>query len=100
MASINLSNEHNMKVIITSGAYGFGHEWTLVAYGHNFFLGQDVKFCHRVLGMEPREVVRQIGSPNIEDPRVNKYLAKLIVNRLGVTRSNVKKIDRWSLCAS
>lgn len=101
MASINLSNErNNMKVIVTRGAYGFGHEWTLVAYGHNFFLGQDVKFCSRVLGMVPIDVVGRIGSPEIEEPTTNKRLARLIVNELGITRSNVKKLDRWSLCAS
>ena len=99
MASINLSNEHNMKVIITRGAYGFGHEWTLVAYGHNFFLGQDVKFCSRVLGMSPIEIVGRIGSPQIEEDDINKRLAQLICDELGVTKSNVKDIERWSLCA-
>ena len=88
-----------MKVIITSGAYGFGHEWMLVAYGHNFFLGQDVKFCSRVLGMSPVEIVGRIGSPCIEEDDVNKRLAQLICDELGVTKSNVKDIERWSLCA-
>lgn len=100
MASTNTSNEHNMKVIVTRGAYGFGHEWTLVAYGHKFYLGQDVKFCSRVLGMEPRAVVGIIGSPNIEEASTNKRLARLICERLGVARSNVKNLELWSLCAS
>jgi hypothetical protein len=100
MASTNTPNEHHMKIIVTRGAYGFGHEWTLVAYGHEFYLGQDVKFCSRVLGMSPIEVVGQIGSPNIENAITNKRLAKLICEHLVVTRSNVKNLEPWSLCAS
>lgn len=88
-----------MQVKISRGAYGFGHEWTLSAYGREFYLGQDVKFCSRVLGMAPIEVVGAIGSPDIEEPSVNKRLARLICERLGVARSNVKNLESWSLCA-
>ena len=86
-----------MKVIITRGSYGFGHEWTLEAYGKQYYLGQDVKFCSRVLGVSPRTVVTQIGSPEIEVPAVNNKLAKFICNELGITRST--KIQPWELCA-
>jgi len=86
-----------MKVIITRGSYGFGHEWTLEAYGKQYYLGQDVKFCSRVLGLEPSTIVSAIGSPEIEVPAVNNKLAKFICNELGVTRKT--NINAWDLCA-
>jgi len=86
-----------MKVIITRGSYGFGHEWTLEAYGKQYYLGQDVKFCSRVLEMEPSYIVKQIGSPEIEMPAVNNKLAKFICNELGITRKT--NINAWDLCA-
>lgn len=86
-----------MKVIITRGSYGFGHDWTLEAYGKSYYLGQDVKFCTRVLGMAPRDVVSVIGSPNIEQKSVNTKLARFICSTLGVTRST--KLNPWELCA-
>lgn len=86
-----------MKVTITRGSYGFGHEWTLEAYGKKYWLGQDVKFCSRVLGLAPSTVVTQIGSPEIAKPMVNRRLAKFICDELGITRST--KINPWDLCA-
>jgi hypothetical protein len=86
-----------MKVIITRGSYGFGHEWTLEAYGKKYYLGQDVKFCSRVLGVSPSTVVAHIGSPEIEVPAVNNRLAKFICNELGITRKT--NINAWDLCA-
>ena len=86
-----------MKVIITRGSYGFGHDWTLEAYGRRYYLGQDVKFCTRVLGMEPRQIVSVIGSPNIDQKSVNNKLARFICDTLGVTRST--KLNTWDLCA-
>jgi len=86
-----------MKVIITRGGYGFGHDWTLEAYGKQYYLGQDVKFCSRVLGLEPSTIVSEIGSPEIEVPAVNNRLAKFICNELGITRKT--NINAWDLCA-
>lgn len=86
-----------MRVIITRGSYGFGHEWTLEAYGKQYYLGQDVKFCSRVLGVSPSTIVSEIGSPEIEKPTVNKRLARFICEELNITRST--KIEPWALCA-
>jgi len=86
-----------MKVIITRGSYGFGHEWTLEVYGKQYYLGQDVKFCSRVLGVSPSTIVSAIGSPEIEVPAVNKRLARFICKELGVTRKT--NINPWELCA-
>ena len=86
-----------MKVRITRGSYGFGHDWTLEAYGKSYYLGQDVKFCTRVLGMEPSTLVSVIGSPNIEQKSVNTKLARFICASIGITRST--KLNKWELCA-
>ena len=70
-----------MKVNITR-QYGFAHYWTLVVGKKEFYLGQAVKFCNRVLNMLPRDVVKAIGDNNIDDPKTNKKLAKFIVQTL------------------
>jgi len=40
---------------VNRGSYGFGYEWTLLVSTktkeQRFYLGQDSKFCNRVLGM-------------------------------------------------
>lgn len=88
-----------MRVIVTRGE--FGHNWTLEYNKQQFFLGQDVKFCSRVLGLEPRDVVREIGTDEIDnDTKGNRKLARFIVARLGLTKKNVKLLNAWELCAS
>ena len=76
-----------MKVLISS-SYGFDHNWTLCVDQKEFYLGQDVKFCSRVLGMEPTYVAQQIGSGDISNPVVNKKLAKFIVKSLDLNKKN------------
>lgn len=82
-----------------SSSYGFDHNWTLVAYGKSFYLGQDVKFCSRVLGMSPRSVVDAIGDADLGKETTKKKLAKFICNQLNLTRTNVKNIQQWELCS-
>ena len=86
-----------MKIIITSN-YGFDHNWTLIVKNKSFYLGQDVKFCHRILGMSPRYVVQQIGSAHIQDEKVNSKLARFIVKQLGGTKAIIN-LQPWELCA-
>ena len=86
-----------MRIIISSN-YGFDHNWTLLINNKSFYLGQDVKFCHRVLGMEPRYIVEQIGSANIQDEKVNRKLARFIVKQLGGTKA-ITNLQPWALCA-
>ena len=86
-----------MKVIITRGAYGFGHDWTLEAYGKQYYLGQDVEFCSRVLGVSPSALVTIIGGREIESPKINRNLARFICKELNIKRST--KINAWELCA-
>jgi len=87
-----------MKVQITS-SYGFDHNWTLCVDEKEFYLGQDVKFCSRVLGMSPSYVVQQIGGSELEDPKVNTKLAKFIVKSLGLTKKKLLTMSTWELCA-
>jgi hypothetical protein len=89
-----------MKIIITRGDYGFGHDWALVVGEKRFYLGQDVKFCTRVLGMQPSDVVARIGTREIGEGEVgNKRLAKFILSELGLTKKDIKKLNTWELCA-
>jgi hypothetical protein len=86
-------------ITINTGAYGFGHEWTLSAFGKSFYLGQDVKFCNRVLGMAPREVVDAIGTNRLDLDEGRNALAEFIIDELGLTDENVKEVQPWELCA-
>lgn len=89
---------------ITEGGYGFSHHWSLEVEGESFarsfYLGQDVKFCYRVLGLSPRDVVECIGTGDIAEGKAgNKKLAKFIIKTLGLTQSKLKELDAWSLSA-
>jgi hypothetical protein len=87
-----------MKVLISS-SYGFDHNWTLCVDQKEFYLGQDVKFCSRVLGMSPSYVVQQIGSGELEDPKINMRLAKFILKSLGLTKKKLMSMNTWDLCS-
>jgi len=82
-----------------STEYGFCHNWTLKAYGKSFYLGQDVKFCSRVLGCDPSYIVKQIGSNDLSKETTKKKLAKFIFDSLNLNRSNIKNLHSWQLCA-
>lgn len=91
------------KVLITSN-YGFDHNWTLVVSTptktKSFYLGQDVKFCQRVLGMDTSYVVSQIGTNEIaEGTKGNEKLGKFICQSLGLNGRNIDKIESWGLCS-
>jgi hypothetical protein len=91
------------EIKITS-QYGFAYYWELIVSTpkktKSFYLGQDVKFCNRVLGMEPSYVIRQIGTREIDNgTKGNKKLAKFICQQLEINGRNIDKIESWSLCA-
>ena len=91
------------KIKITS-AYGFDKNWTLVVTTKkkekSFYLGQDVKFCSRILGMEPRDVVKTIGTAEIDEGMEgNKKLAEFICKTLNVNGRTMTRIEPWGLCA-
>lgn len=88
------------RIVISNGSYGFGKTWTLVVNEvEYFYLGQDVKFCSRVLGVSPSYIVESIGSNDISKPSVNKKLANFIINQLGLTKNNLKQLQSWELSA-
>lgn len=93
----------NAEIKITS-AYGFDHNWTLVVSTakktKSFYLGQDVKFCSRVLGIEPSYIIEQIGTNVIDQGTIgNRKLAKFICKELNLNGRNINKIEPWGLCA-
>lgn len=93
----------NAEIKITSN-YGFDRNWTLIVSTakktKSFYLGQDVKFCHRVLEMEPSYIIKQIGTNEIGNGTVgNKKLAKFICKQLELNGRNIDKIESWGLCA-
>tara|TARA_R100000654_G_scaffold30203_1_gene54891 strand:+ start:72 stop:341 length:270 start_codon:yes stop_codon:yes gene_type:complete len=88
-----------MTIEITTGGYGFAHNWILDAYGKKFYLGQDVKFCQRVLGMDTSYVVSKIGSNDLRSEKTRNKLARFICDELGVNRRTVNDLESWSLCS-
>lgn len=91
------------EIKITS-QYGFAYYWELIVSTpkktKSFYLGQDVKFCNRVLGMEPSYIISQIGTREIDNgTKGNKKLAKFICQQLEINGRNIDKIESWSLCA-
>ena len=89
---------------ITAGGYGFSRHWSLEVeakgFARSFYLGQDVKFCSRVLGMSPLEVVQAIGTGEISEGQTgNSKLAKFIIKELGLTLKKMNELDAWSLSA-
>jgi len=90
------------KIEFTSN-YGFDHNWILVCetpkQKRAFYLGQDVKFCNRVLGQTPRDIVEAIGTREITTKQGNIKLAKFICKQLGINGKNMHKLQDWSICA-
>ena len=89
--------------IIVSSNYGFDRNWTLVVSTpkktKSFLLGQDVKFCNRVLGMEPKYIIEQIGTSEIDEgTKGNKKLAEFICKHLNVNGRTMTSIEPWALC--
>jgi hypothetical protein len=87
--------------ILIETSYGFCHNWTLLVSTakkkKTFFLGQDVKFCSRVLGMDTSYIVSQIGTREIsEGKRGNEKLAKFICENLGINGKNFHKFEGWA----
>jgi hypothetical protein len=90
---------NKMKIVITQH-YGFAHYWTLIYRNKRYHLGQDVKFCNRVLNMLPRDVVKAIGDNDLSNEKTNRKLARFIVSTLKERHLiNFKNLQTWELCA-
>lgn len=76
------------ELLASPGAYGFGHNWTLVlkrgTQTKRFWLGQDVKVVSRVLGMRMDAAVehykKKASSENFEV--IQEYIAADILRKL------------------
>ena len=88
-----------MTIEISADSYGFSHNWTLSAFGKKFFLGQDVKFCRRVLGMEPSYIASKIGTNDLRTEEGKTALAQFIINELELDEGVVNNLESWALCA-
>ncbi len=89
------------KVTFTPDGYGIGYNWNLEVTTHekttSFFLGQDVKFCRRVLGMEPSYVVSQIGDNDLRKESTQKKLGDIIIHTLGLGEMELNELQPWEL---
>jgi len=91
----------------TPNAYGFGHDWTLVvdfkSFGvvsrKRFFLGQDSKFCSRVLGVNPRQIQNVIGTNDLSVHSNRVKLANYIYRSLELNHKKVRTLEVWEICA-
>lgn len=93
----------NVTLTTQQGAYGFGNDWSLHYESDNgtkksFYLGQDVKFCSRVLGMSPAYIVQEIGDNDLRNEDTRKRLAEFIVDTLDLTDEQLSGLQPWELC--
>jgi hypothetical protein len=94
-----------MKAIIQiTSNYGFDHNWTLhmeiKGERKSFYLGQDVKFCNRILQMTPSQVIEAIGTSDIQSAEGNRALVKFIISTLRKRHLiNFNNLEPWELCA-
>ena len=91
-----------MKATIVVSTAQFGHDWNLLVefkdgQTKSFYLGQDVKFCYRVLCMQPSYVMQEIGGGELYDEALRKKLAKFIIKELGLNTRSLRKINTWDL---
>jgi hypothetical protein len=89
----------NIHVTFEEGV--FCHNWylhiTTKKGTKTFWLGQDSKFCSRVLGMDTSYVVNEIGGRDLREPKIQKALGKFIVNELKLTEEIVDNLQSWEL---
>jgi hypothetical protein len=97
-------NQTNMNVTIQfqRNGYGFGYDWNLVVNTDkgvkSFYLGQDSKFCTRVLGLSPREVINEIGTDDLRTEENRNLLGQFIVDHLGLDEEKLESLSPWELC--
>ena len=92
-------------ISIDNGELG-SHNWSLVLSDpmQVFWLGQDVKFVQRVLGMDcsylcslvHERMGDAVGQLNMDDPKVREAIAVTIIDQVGGTQ-NVRKLESWDL---
>lgn len=86
-------------IVKITTTYGFVRSWTLDAYGKQFYLGQDIKFCRRVLGAEPTQVAYELGTNDLTEDRTRRRLARYILHSLDLDKTKLRNLQPWELCA-
>ena len=93
-------------LIISRNGYGFGYDWQLVVIKgkkiKTFYLGQDAKVCHRILGMSPNELIQEIGSNNLNLKQTRQKIGNLILEAIGVNSENENdlfNLQPWEIAA-
>ena len=92
----------NVTIEFQRNGYGFGYDWNLVVTTDNgrksFYLGQDAKFCSRVLGLSPMEVINEIGTDDLGTEENRNLLGQFIVDHLGLDEEKLESLSPWELC--
>ena len=95
----------NAIIEVSSSNYGSGfivHNWNLKVTDKgrekSFYLGQDAKFCSRVLGMTGRQVAEEIGSSDLTIEKTRYRLARFIIDTLELTEEQLFELQPWELC--
>lgn len=94
-----------MKCWIQTTPYYFGTDvWHLcVEFGGKkgylkmFYLGQDVKYCYRIMGGTLTEVLKETRIKKIETHKERVKLGNFIIRTLGLTSKDLKEIETWDL---
>ena len=94
------------ELLITQNGYGFGHDWQLLVKKDNrqkvFYLGQDAKVCHRILGIRPSELAEIIGSNDLRLEETRQKICDLILEAIGVNPDNENEffnLQPWEIAA-
>ena len=94
-----------MRVTLTDENYYFGTKrWYLklelgrkVKRFKTFMLGQDVKFCSRVLGCSYDDLLNHLNIKKIETDREKKKVGNFIFRELELNSKIIKELNPWSL---
>ena len=89
------------RIVVTPRG-DFGHDWNLIVETNdgvkNFYLGQDVKFCSRVLGLTPREIVHEIGTGDFRNEENLKLKENINVITTSIYNIQLYVIYIYSIC--
>jgi hypothetical protein len=89
-------------IVEISSSYGFDHNWSLIIRRgkavKSFYLGQDVKFLSRVLGVTAHDVIESIGTNDLGPESARKKLANYIIESLELDSKKIKELQPWELC--
>lgn len=102
-----MKKEKIVFTIKTSFEYGMFCYWHLVKAAKNedgsyrclnmWCLGQDVKVCSRILGMEPRDVMSSAKISKLTTEKDKIKLAKFIMNHLEIDAKKLEGVKSWEL---